>query len=203
VPGASPARSDAQLQWKTADLLEATIPISGRETVLNTVEVPGQQPVTLAPVCLPYSPEFAPEQPGRGGATLAELAAITGGKERIEIPQAWADLPSRRHYIETIPWLLVAAVVLFLIEILERRAGWVSRVLTRQKPAAEAEEAQPRRADAADRRVSVFAQVIVRRVNSAGEGADPKFCDIFEFTGGGADFGKAGGERFAFARIQP
>ena len=74
LPGAAPAKETVSLQWKNADLLEAAIPIAGRETVLNTVEISGQQPVTLPPVCLPYSPEFAPDQPGRGAATLAQIA---------------------------------------------------------------------------------------------------------------------------------
>ena len=68
------------LQWQNADLLEAAIPISGRETVLNTVEITGQKPVSLPPVCLPYSPEFAPDQPGRGAAALTQIATTTGGK---------------------------------------------------------------------------------------------------------------------------
>ena len=68
--------------WKTADLLEVAIPINGRETLLNTIEIPGQQAVTLAPVCLPYSPEFAPDQPGRGGAALTQIASTSGGKRR-------------------------------------------------------------------------------------------------------------------------
>jgi hypothetical protein len=89
--------------------------------------------VTLAPVCLPYSPEFAPEQPGRGAAALAQIATTSGGKERIEIPQTWAELQVRPHYIEIVPWLLIAAVCLFLLEVFERRTGWVSRLFARQK----------------------------------------------------------------------
>ena len=95
------------LQWKNADLLEAAIPVAGRETVLNTVEISGQQPVTLPPVCLPYSPEFAPDQPGRGAATLAQIATTTGGKEREEIPKIWGELPVKSRYVELAPWLLV------------------------------------------------------------------------------------------------
>jgi hypothetical protein len=135
LPGTPPGKQTIPLEWKTADLLEAAIPITGRETVLNTVEIPGQQPVTLAPVCLPYSPEFAPEQPGRGAAALAQLAATSGGKERIEIPQTWAELPVKPRYIELVPWLLVAALILFLLEVFERRTGWLGRHIGR-KPAA-------------------------------------------------------------------
>jgi hypothetical protein len=136
LPGAPPVKETVSLAWKTADLLEAAIPIVGRETVLNTVEVSGQQPVTLPPVCLPYSPEFAPEQPGRGEAALAQIATTTGGQDRLEIPKIWSELPIRSRYVELAPWLLVAAAVLFLLEIFERRTGWVSKFFGR-KPAAQ------------------------------------------------------------------
>jgi Mg-chelatase subunit ChlD len=128
LPGAAPAKKSVSLQWKNADLLEADIPIEGRETVLNTVEISGQQPVTLPPVCLPYSPEFAPDEPGRGAAALAQIATTTGGKERVEIPKMWSELPIRSRYVTLTPWLLAAAAFLFLFEILERRAGWLSKV---------------------------------------------------------------------------
>ena len=132
LPGAAPAKAAASLQWKNADLLEAAIPIAGRETVLNTVEISGQQPVTLTPVCLPYSPEFAPDQPGRGAAALAQIATTTGGSEREEIPKIWGDLPVKSRYVELAPWLLVAGAILFLLEILERRTGWISRMFGRK-----------------------------------------------------------------------
>jgi Mg-chelatase subunit ChlD len=155
IPGAAPAKATVPLQWKTADLLEAAIPMGGRETVLNTVEISsgaGFQPasfkeeahraeeketrgqdaratmaVTLPAACLPYSPEFAPDQPGRGAATLAQIAATTGGQERGEIPKIWGELPVKSRYVELAPWLLVAGTILFLLEVLERRTGWVTR----------------------------------------------------------------------------
>jgi Mg-chelatase subunit ChlD len=135
MPGTAPAKQSIAMQWKTADLLEAAVQISGRETVLNTVEIPGQQPMTLPPVCLPYSPEFAPERTGRGSSTLAQIAATTGGKERIELAQIWSDLPVKRHYVDLAPWLLVCGVVLFLLEILERRTGWLFKLVAVRRAA--------------------------------------------------------------------
>jgi hypothetical protein len=140
LPGAAPARETASLQWKNADLLEAAISIAGRETVLNTVEISGQQPVILPPVCLPYSPEFAPDQPGRGSAALMQIAATTGGRELVEIPKIWGELPVRSRYVELAPWLLVLGAILFLLEILERRTGWVLRSSRRQAAVAQVEE---------------------------------------------------------------
>jgi hypothetical protein len=132
-------KETASLQWKNADLLEAAIPVAGRETILNTVEVSGQQPVTLPAACLPYSPEFAPDQPGRGAATLAQIAATTGGRERVEIPKIWGELPVRSRYVEFAPWLLVFGAILFLLEVLERRTGWISRLFGRKTASAQAE----------------------------------------------------------------
>jgi hypothetical protein len=133
LPGTAPARETAALQWQNADLLEAAIPISGRETMLNTVEIAGQPAVTLPPVCLPYSPEFAPDTPGRGAAALTQIATTTGGREQLEIPKIWGELPVRSRYVELAPWLFVAATALFLLEILERRTGWVLRGLRRYR----------------------------------------------------------------------
>jgi Mg-chelatase subunit ChlD len=150
MPGAAPAKKTIALQWKNADLLEAAIPMSGRETILNTVEISGTgvspvssnpanetethgqdaratTAVTLPAACLPYSPEFAPDQPGRGAATLAQIAATTGGQDRVEIPKMWGELPVKSRYVELAPWLLVLGTILFLLEVLERRTGWVTR----------------------------------------------------------------------------
>jgi len=132
LPGTAPAKDTQALQWKNADLLEAAITIAGRETVLNTVEIPGQPPVTLPPVCLPYSPEFAPDQPGRGAAALAQIATTSGGKDRVEIPKIWGELPVKSRYVELAPWLFVASAILFLLEVFERRTGWVSGFLGRK-----------------------------------------------------------------------
>jgi hypothetical protein len=132
LPGAAPTKETVTLQWKSADLLEATIAIAGRETILNTVEISGQPPVTLPAACLPYSPEFTPDQPGRGAATLAQIAMTTGGRERVEIPKIWSELPIKSRYVELAPWLLVLGAILFLLEILERRTGWVSKLFGRK-----------------------------------------------------------------------
>ena len=142
LPGAAPAKESVSLQWKNADLLEADIPIEGRETVLNTVEIPGQKPVTLPPVCLPYSPEFAPDEPGRGAAALAQIATTTGGTERVEIPKIWSELPVRSRYVTLSPWLFAAAAFLFLFEIIERRAGWLSKFVGFKTAAAQAATAE-------------------------------------------------------------
>jgi hypothetical protein len=120
------------LVWTGPDTLTAEIPLEGEETALSTVSVPGQKPQALAPVCLPYSPEFAPAPTGtpdgdRGRATLERLARATGGVERVELSGVWRELPRRPRAFHLAPWLLTAAVILLLLEVLERRTGLVSR----------------------------------------------------------------------------
>jgi Mg-chelatase subunit ChlD len=165
LPGTKPDKAVLPLQWKNADLLEAVFPVAGRETVLNTVEISGQEPVTLPPVCLPYSPEFAPDQPGRGSVALAQLAATTGGQERIEIPKIWEELPVQSRYVELAPWLLVSAAFLFLLEVLERRTGWLSRVVGRKRQIA-AEEKIERPSTATPAKTKSFPW-LVRKANSS------------------------------------
>jgi hypothetical protein len=115
------------LRWTGADTLTLEIALQGRETVLPTVEVPGLEAVALPPVCLPYSPEFQPAESDRGLTTLEHLARATGGKERLEFAGVWIELPRHKRLMSVAPWLLLSAVVLFLLEILERRTGLLLR----------------------------------------------------------------------------
>jgi Mg-chelatase subunit ChlD/uncharacterized membrane protein len=123
LPGQPPAKVTMPLQWRSADLLEAVLPIHGRETLLATVEIPGLPPATLTPVCLPYSPEFAPEQSGRGRTALEKISTATGGEQRVDLAAIWGTLPKRPRFIELAPGLILLAATLFLMEILQRRTG--------------------------------------------------------------------------------
>ena len=174
LPGAPPTKLTLPLQWKTADLLEAVIPIRGRETVLATVEIPGLDPVTLAPVCLPYSPEFAPETPNKGRGTLEKLAAATGGAERVELAEIWKTLPKNPRLVDLAPWLIVLALVCFLAEILQRRTGWLA--LQRKAAAIEKEEGIGRRAkelDGPKRKIVQKERVVAAPSSVATPSADP------------------------------
>ena len=155
IPGQPPARMQLPLAWKSADLLEAVVPIRGRETVLNTVQIPGLNPVTLAPVCLAYSPEFAPTPADRGKVTLERLSAATGGEARVELPSIWKTLPVRPRLVDLALWLVLAALLVFLAEVLERRTGLVARLGRRRPVAAKAEEEEPAQTPAS-RPSSVF-----------------------------------------------
>ncbi|MGA1871515.1 MAG: hypothetical protein ACMUJM_23560 [bacterium] len=87
----------------------------------------------LTPVCLPYSPEFEPALKNQGGALLDELFQITQGENRFDLAGIWKALPKSPRLREMAPWLFIAAVIIFFLEILQRRTGILlsKRVLTR------------------------------------------------------------------------
>jgi len=140
------------MQWTSPNTLGLTMPLTGEQTALTTVAIPGTGKRTLSPVCLPYSPEFAPGTPGtsppevlangststsgktsetknfRGRGVLGELADATGGVERVQLANTWAALPKRPQQVAIAHWLLIAAIVFLLLEVLERRTGALSMI---------------------------------------------------------------------------
>ncbi len=132
VPGTPPAVQKTTMQWMSADELAVEIPLRGSETVLSAVEVPGVGKVSLAPVCLPYSPEFKPIEAGAGVLTIERLARATGGSERVDLAGIWKELPRQPRMVGLGHWLLVAALVVLLLEVLERRTGFLT---VRRRPA--------------------------------------------------------------------
>jgi len=123
LPGGSPSASEAQLNWVEADKLSLEIPLTGRETVIANVDIPGFKRQSLAPVCLPYSEEFKPVPTDAGKRNLAAIAGATGGEMRLDLAGVWKTLPKRPRFIEFAHWLALAALLVFLAEILERRTG--------------------------------------------------------------------------------
>ena len=132
VVGETPTVDKTELSWTSADMLAVDIPIHGSETVLTTVEIPGGMNISLPPVCLPYSPEFKPVHTESGLATMERLAKATDGKQRINLGSIWDDLPRQPRLMSLQPWLLVAALLLLLLETLERRTGLLSMRRGRQ-----------------------------------------------------------------------
>lgn len=124
--GQSPAAQTHQMAYTDADTLTLEFPLEGARTYLSTVEMPGFNPVTLPPVTLPYSPEFKPADRDRAAAMLASMAAATGGRERVDVTAIWDDLPVKKQLISLTPWLVLIAVVVFLLEVFQRRTGLLS-----------------------------------------------------------------------------
>jgi hypothetical protein len=79
--------------------------------------------VPLAPVSLPYSPEFEPRtDPAEGAKTLAEIARITGGVERSTWDDVFNSKRLRDRQIRDLTFALALALLLLhLVEVAGRR----------------------------------------------------------------------------------
>lgn len=78
------------------------------------------------PVSVSFSSEYELRDGRQGWATLADLAAATGGGEGVDISavRSSADVVGRGG-METRPYLLAAIVLLFLLELSGRRLAWL------------------------------------------------------------------------------
>src|SRR5439155_146820 len=61
-----------------------------------------------------------------GPAALDYLSRLTGGRERVELASIWREMPRHPRLVPLAPWLILAAVVVFLLEVLERLTGVLS-----------------------------------------------------------------------------
>ena len=126
-PGVKPESTSMQMQYKDADTLIVEFPLRGANTYLSTINVEQNKTVTMSPVCLPYSPEFKQDENSRGEFTLRRLAESTCGVERISLGEIWRDIPVRIQLIPIGRYLAIAAILLLLIEIFERRTALFSQ----------------------------------------------------------------------------
>lgn len=139
-----PTSETVSLQWQDADTLSARVLLRGDETLLPTLVLPDCPPHSLSPVCLPYSPEFRHIDPRQGHETLARLAALTGGRECLDLAEIWNQLPRRPREYSLAPWLYSLALLSFLLGILHRRTGLLGKLPVRRRSLA-APETAPRR----------------------------------------------------------
>lgn len=131
--GEEPRAERLRLPWRTADTLSAEIPLSGSETLLATVSYPDGRVENLPPVCLPYSPEYAPQGRQDGGAVLAALAEATGGEQVAEVGGVWERIPRERRQVEVSAFAYLLAALAFLLEVFERRTGWLGARMGRRR----------------------------------------------------------------------
>ncbi len=125
-------REEALMKWTSADTLSLSLPISGEQTILPVVNIPGKEPLSLSPACLPYSPEYMPVQTGSGKSTLEQLARYSNGKQRVRLDSIWEDIPRKPQFIEFGHWFALAALILFLLAVLQRRTGLFASVKIRK-----------------------------------------------------------------------
>ncbi len=130
-PGAAPETRVLTPKWVTPDQLEVQVPLHGDDVVLTTLDLPGAGQRTLPAVRLPYSPEHRPAPAGSGLAALERLARATGGRQRVDLKEIWNEFPRQPKWIEAGPWPVLLAIVLLLLEVLERRTGLVTAAVRR------------------------------------------------------------------------
>ncbi len=93
---------------------------------LGAVQLGAGTVLPLAPLSLPYSPEFEPRtDPEEGKKTLREIARVTGGAERTAWDDVFSARPLRNRQVKdlVIP-LTMMLLLLHLTEISGRRLLW-------------------------------------------------------------------------------
>ncbi len=142
------------MRWVDADTLAMDFELRGDETAIAAVAL-DDRTVAQPPVTLAYSPEFAPVGDDRGRATLGAMSRATGGRARDTVEDIWAALPRQPRLIDLSPWLLLGAVMVFLLEVFERRSGLLSvgrrRELRQRRQRVAAEETAADEAEATRR----------------------------------------------------
>ena len=119
--GGSPQR--LSLAWVGEDTLEARFPVQRAGMYLGAVQLGTGTVLPLAPLSLPYSPEFEPRQnPKEGQTTLSEIARVTGGIERTTWDDAFdASRLGNRQVRDLVLPLTLLLLLLHLTEIGGRR----------------------------------------------------------------------------------
>lgn len=121
------------LRREDAHVLGARLPIGSTGSLFPIVQVGGRV-LRVAPVTLPYAPEFEPRSAGEGRALLEELALLTGGQERVSVDAIYTAAGAAAGRRSIAPWLAALALVLLLAEVAVRR--WLPGWTPRRRPAA-------------------------------------------------------------------
>ncbi|CAM2007300.1 VWA domain-containing protein [Acanthopleuribacter pedis] len=148
-PGGRPKSETLRFHWDTPHELIAETTMNGSETVLPTIAFGSRESRQLAPVRLPYSPEFAPADDDKGLRGLQDLARVAGGREWLSPSGIWDGVPLGQGYLDLRPYVCLLLMLLFVLEVAERRLGWfdmVRRYLVSEKGTrtVEGEEMVPR-----------------------------------------------------------
>jgi Mg-chelatase subunit ChlD len=129
--GSPPVVARMRMNWSGHDRLTAEVAMSGDLTYVSSIDVPGAGRVTLPATRLPYSPEYTPAEEAAGMRNLERFAHVSGGKERVDFSRIWSDVSERRQPVSLTNWLLSLAILLLLLETVERR----TRLITLAMPA--------------------------------------------------------------------
>ncbi len=129
------------------DRFEARVPLGGEGVYRFAAQTADGEPIPLAPLAVPYSPEFEPRlDPGEGVKVLGQLARIGRGRLNPPLHEALQGERSGRATRPMALWFALAALFLLLAEILWRR--WYETSAPRRRPAPPLEDATPETAAA-------------------------------------------------------
>jgi hypothetical protein len=120
---------DLPFQWTGPNSLQARFKLARTGTYRTLVKMGGRNIVRGPVITLPYSPEFMPRAGlPEGRKVLAAVSELTGGRERVDVLEAFADRPRSARMTSLLPWLFALAVILLLAEIAGRRLSLWSRL---------------------------------------------------------------------------
>jgi hypothetical protein len=108
--------------------------LPGSGTYYPVIQLSGRV-LRVAPVTLPYSPEFEPSSNGDGRALLTALAQATGGVERMSMTGMFDATAQSAAAVPLAPVLVEMALALLLAEVVLRRFFAGRRREARSKPA--------------------------------------------------------------------
>jgi hypothetical protein len=113
------------LAWVGADTLEARFPVQKPGMYLGAVRLGTGDVLPLAPLTLPYSPEFEPRvDPEEGRKTLAQTARVSAGIERTAWDDVFAGRLRHRQIRELVLPIALLLLALHVVEIGGRRLHW-------------------------------------------------------------------------------
>jgi len=117
-------RADVQheLAWERVSPghYQASLELEDGALVRGAVQV-GKQALNFGPVMAGASAEWAFDEART--QELREVSAASGGRELLDVAQAWRSPPVER-FLDLSGWLFILALVLMLLEALITRMGW-------------------------------------------------------------------------------
>lgn len=123
--------------WTGPNSLEARFRMDRMGNYRTLLKDPRGQLVRGPAVTLPYSPEFAPRVGlPTGKEVLADLAKISGGKERADILEVFSDPPRASRTVPLLPALCILGIGLLMLEIAGRRLSLWERLVDLVTPEA-------------------------------------------------------------------
>ena len=90
---------------------------------------------------------------------MAKIASLTGGARVADVASAWDRMGYGKSRFEWAPWLYVAASVLFLLVVVERRTGWIAGAMSGRHAKMAADELSAAGRDHARPRKSIRSQM--------------------------------------------